>query len=60
MNRAHVVLLVLVALHDGDDTVVYKEGQGENAGQLGEEQSELCNRKAGISGSKYKHTESKC
>lgn len=44
-SHIYIVLLVLVALHDGDDAVVYEEGQSENAGQLGEEQSELCNEK---------------
>lgn len=43
LNQAYIVLLVLVALHDGNDAVVYEEGQSENAGQLGEEQSELWN-----------------
>lgn len=49
MHQTHVVLLVLVALHDGDDTVVDKEGQSENAGQLWEEQPELCDEKVRIS-----------
>lgn len=44
LNQAYIVLLVLVALHDGNDAVVYEEGQSENAGQLGEEQSELWNK----------------
>lgn len=51
VNQPYVVLLVLVALHDGDDAVVYEEGQSENAGQLGEEESELCSKKVRISGS---------
>lgn len=42
LSLTHIVLLVLVALHDGDDAVVDEEGQGEHAGQLGEEQPELC------------------
>lgn len=63
VNQPYIVLLVLVALHDGDDAVVYEEGQSENAGQLGEEQPELCNEVVRISGScssKYKDTKWKC
>lgn len=38
---AHIVLLVFVALHEGDDAVVNEEGQSEDTCQLREELSEL-------------------
>ena len=41
MHEAHVVLLVLVALHQCDDAVVNEEGQSEDTGELREQQPEL-------------------
>lgn len=41
VNKAYIVLLVHVALHQCDDAVVDEEGQSENTSQLREEQSEL-------------------
>lgn len=55
LKQAYVVLLVLVALHDGNDAVVYKEGQRENAGQLGEERSELWNENKATRGENVFH-----
>lgn len=40
-ETAHVVLLMLVVLHQCDDAVVDEEGQSEDAGQLWEERPEL-------------------
>lgn len=41
LNKAYIVLLVLVALHYCNDAVVNKEGQSEDTSQLREEQPEL-------------------
>lgn len=43
LSQTYVVLLVPVALHQRDDTVVDEEGKREDAGQLREQQAELCN-----------------
>lgn len=37
----HIILLISVALHEGDDAVVDEEGQRENTSQLREQQPEL-------------------
>lgn len=44
-ETAHVVLLVLVVLHQRDDAVVDEEGQSEDPGQLREEHPELWSRR---------------
>lgn len=45
MTKAHVILLMLVVLHQCDDTVVDEESQREDARQLREEQPQFWKKK---------------